>query len=160
MGRISPGPTRWPPGAERRLVPAKSNLKPQTFQSFLQAYLATRMYAVKNDVGTTPWVHPTSGVPQGGAEGPFVFLLVTLLLAFYIRRTYPDVAPYPLRTTLLAFADDMAPVTALVVCARRSRPVRGVRGRCRVLCLPRFPLPAPRFPRCVWRAVLSGCLLS
>ena len=27
---ISPGPTRWPPGAERRLVPAKSNLKPQT----------------------------------------------------------------------------------------------------------------------------------
>ena len=31
MGRISPGLTRWPPGAERRLVPAKSNLKPQTF---------------------------------------------------------------------------------------------------------------------------------
>ena len=30
MGRISPGPTRWPPGAERRLVPAISNLKPQT----------------------------------------------------------------------------------------------------------------------------------
>ena len=30
MGRISPGPTRWPPGTEKRLVPAKSNLKPQT----------------------------------------------------------------------------------------------------------------------------------
>ena len=30
MGRISPGLTRWPPGAERRLVPAKSNLKSQT----------------------------------------------------------------------------------------------------------------------------------
>ena len=30
MRRISPSPTRWPPGAERRLVPAKSNLKPQT----------------------------------------------------------------------------------------------------------------------------------
>ena len=30
MGRISPGPTRWPPGAERRLVPQNqtSNLKP------------------------------------------------------------------------------------------------------------------------------------
>ena len=27
MGRISSGPTRWPPGAERRLVPAESNLK-------------------------------------------------------------------------------------------------------------------------------------
>ena len=29
-GRISPGPTRTPPMAGRRLVPAKSNLKPQT----------------------------------------------------------------------------------------------------------------------------------
>ena len=36
MGRISPGPTRWPPGAERRLVPAKSNLKPQTFDKLLE----------------------------------------------------------------------------------------------------------------------------
>ena len=63
-------------------------------------------------MGTTPWIHPTSGVRQGGAEDPFLFLLVTLPLAFYIRRTYPDVAPYPLRTTLLAFADDMAVVTA------------------------------------------------
>ena len=36
MGRISPGPTRWPPGAQRRLVPAKSNLKPQTHRSALR----------------------------------------------------------------------------------------------------------------------------
>ena len=75
------------------------------FQGFLQAYLATRMYAVKTDVGTTPWVHPTSVVPQGGAQGRILFQLVTLLLAFYIRCTYLDVAPYPLRTTLLAFPD-------------------------------------------------------
>ena len=70
------------------------------------------MYAVKTDMGTTPWVHPTSGVRQGDAEGPFLFLLVTLVLAFHMRRTYPDVAPYPLRTTLLGFADDIAVVTA------------------------------------------------
>ena len=82
------------------------------FHGFLQVYLATPMYAVKTDVGTIPWVHSTTEVPQGGAEGPFLFLLVSLLLAFYIGRTYPDVAPYPLRTTLLAFADDMAVVTA------------------------------------------------
>ena len=50
--------------------------------------------------------------------------------------------------------------SALVVCMRRSRPVRGGWGRCRVLCLPRFPLPAPRFLRCVWWVVLSGCPLS
>ena len=56
--------------------------------------------------------HPASGGPQGGAEGPFLFLVFTPLLAFYIRRTCPDVAPYPLRTTLLPFADDMAVVIA------------------------------------------------
>ena len=28
-----------------------------------------------------------------------------------------------------------------------------------VLCLSRFPHPAPRVPGCVWRAVLSGCPL-
>ena len=46
--------------------------------------------------------------------------------------------------------------SALVVCARRSRPVRGGWDRCRVLCLPRFPLPAPRFLRCVWRQSRLG----
>ena len=45
------------------------------------------------------------------------------------------------------------------VCARRSRPVRGGSGRYLVLCLSCFPLPAPRVPRCVWRAVPSGCPL-
>ena len=50
--------------------------------------------------------------------------------------------------------------SALVVCVRRLRPVRGGWGRCRMLCLPCFPLPAPRFLRCVWRAVPSGCPLS
>ena len=83
-----------------------------SFQGFLQAYLATRLYAVQADVGTTLWTHPTSGLPQGGAEGPFLFLFVILQLAFYSRRTYPNVAPYPLRITLLAFPDDMAVLTA------------------------------------------------
>ena len=36
----------------------------------------------------------------------------------------------------------------------------GGSGRYLVLCLSRFPLPAPRVLRCVWRAVLSGCPLS
>ena len=45
------------------------------------------------------------------------------------------------------------------VCARRSRPVRGGSGRHLASCLFRFPLSAPRVPRCVWRAVPSGCPL-
>ena len=35
----------------------------------------------------------------------------------------------------------------------------GGSGRYLVLCLSRFPLPAPRVPRSVWRAVPSGCPL-
>ena len=50
--------------------------------------------------------------------------------------------------------------SAVAVCVPRSRPVRGGWGRCRLLCLPCFPLPARRFLRCVWRAVPSGCCLS
>ena len=100
------------PNTPHRLLRAIGEHMGLRFQGFLQAYLSTRLYAVQTDVGTTPWNHPTSGVPQGGADGPFLFLLVTLPLAFYIRRTYPSVAPYPLRTKLLAFADDMVVVTA------------------------------------------------
>ena len=62
----------------------------------------------------------------------------------------------------------MARCATTALAAAVPRPcVRGARGRfqggwgrCRVLCLPRFPLPAPRFLRCVWRAVPSGCPLS
>ena len=35
----------------------------------------------------------------------------------------------------------------------------GGSGRYLVLCLSRFPLPAPCVPRCVWRVVSSGCPL-
>ena len=100
------------PNTSHRLLRAVSEHMGLPFQGFLQAYLAGRMYARETDVGTTPWVLPASGVPEGSAEGPFLFVLVTLLLAFYIRRTYPDVAQDPLRTTLLAFADNVAVVTA------------------------------------------------
>ena len=57
----------------------------------------------------------------------------------------------PCATTALAGALPLSYVRPA-----RGRFRRGW-GRCRVLCLPRFPLPAPRFLRCVWRAVPSGC---
>ena len=38
------------------------------FQGFLHAYLATRLYAVQTDVGTTPLTHPTSKVPGGSQQ--------------------------------------------------------------------------------------------
>ena len=47
---------------------------------------------------------------------------------------------------------------AVCVCAALAAGAGGS-GRYLVLCLSRFPLPAPRVPRCVWRAVPSGCPL-
>ena len=44
------------------------------------------------------------------------------------------------------------------VCAALAAGSGGL-GRYLVLCLSRFPLPAPRVPRCVWRTVPSGCPL-
>ena len=44
------------------------------------------------------------------------------------------------------------------VCAALADGLGGS-GRYLVLCLSRFPHPAPSVPRCVWRAVLSGCPL-
>ena len=47
------------------------------------------------------------------------------------------------------------PVRVCVALAAGS----GVSGRYLVLCLSRFPLPSPRVPRCVWRAIPPGCPL-
>ena len=71
------------PNTPHRLLQAMGEHMGLPFQGFLRAYLATRLYAIQTDVGTPPRTHPTSGVPQRGAEGPFLFLLVTLPLAFW-----------------------------------------------------------------------------
>ena len=47
---------------------------------------------------------------------------------------------------------------SVCVCAALAAGSGGS-GRYLASCLSRFPLPAPRAPRCVWRAVPSGCPL-
>ena len=54
--------------------------------------------------------------PQGGAEGPFLCLLVTLPLAFQLARVYPGYAPYPLRPPLINVADNNLLTTATRHC--------------------------------------------
>ena len=51
-------------------------------------------------------------MPQGGAEGPLLYLLVILPLAFELAQVYPGYAPYPLRSPLIHFADDNLLATA------------------------------------------------
>ena len=78
----------------------------------MTGYIQTRLYAVITAAGLTPWTGTDSGVPQGGAEGPFLYLLVTLPLAFELARVYPGYAPYPLRSPLINFADNNLLTTA------------------------------------------------
>ena len=80
--------------------------------SFMNGYIQTRLYAVITAAGLTPWTGTDSGVPQGGAGGPFLYLLVTLPLAFELARVYPGYAPSPLRSSLVNFADDILLTTA------------------------------------------------
>ena len=82
------------------------------FLSFMTGYIQTRLYAVITAAGLIPWTGTDSGVPRGGAEGPFLYLLVTLPLAFELARVYPGSAPYPLRSPLINFADDNLLTTA------------------------------------------------
>ena len=76
------------------------------FLPFMTAYVTTGLYAAITATVLTPWASTHSGVLQGGAEGPFVHLLVTLPLAFELAREYPAYTPYPLRSPLLYFADN------------------------------------------------------
>ena len=76
------------------------------FYNFASGYIRTRKYTVRTGAGLTSVLEPGSGVPQGGAEGSFLYLLVTLPLALTIEQYYPAYAPYPLFPPLLGFADD------------------------------------------------------
>ena len=76
------------------------------FYNLASGYIRTCKYTVRTGPGLTPFLEPGSGVPQGGAEGPFLYLLVTLPQALTIQQHYPAYAPYPLLSPLVGFADN------------------------------------------------------
>ena len=76
------------------------------FYNFTSDYIRTREYTVRNGADLTPFLEPGSEVPQVGAEGPFLCLLVTVPLALTTEQDYPSYAPYPLLSPLVNLADD------------------------------------------------------
>ena len=76
------------------------------FYNFSTGYIRTRKYTVRTGAGLTPFAEPGSGFFQGGAEDPFLYLLVTIPLALTIKQDYPAYAPYPPLSPLVGFTDD------------------------------------------------------
>ena len=76
------------------------------FYNFTSDYIRTRKCTVRTGPGRSSFLEPGSGVLQGGAERPFLYLLVTLSLALTIEQDYPAYAPHPLLSPLVGFADD------------------------------------------------------
>ena len=76
------------------------------FYNFTSKYIRTCKYTVRIRAGLIHFLEPGSGVLQGVAEGPFLYLLVTLPLALTIERDYPAYAPSPFLSPLVGFADD------------------------------------------------------
>ena len=90
-----------------------------------------------------------------GAAGP-VLLACRQWDPLGLARRLPSLGVGSWRSAPLLPWQVQCPVRVCAALAAGS----GGSGRYLVLCLSRFPLPAPRVPRCVWRAVPSGCPLS
>ena len=61
--------------------------------------------------GCTEWVTRGSGVPQGGPEGSFLYMLAMLQpLMRWIAREYPQLARAPHTSPLQAHVDDAVPM--------------------------------------------------
>ena len=89
-----------------------------------------------------------------GAAGP-VLLACRQWDPLGLARRLPSLGVGAWRSAPLLPWRMQCPVRVCAALAASS----GGSGRYLVLCLSRFPHPAPRVPRCVWRAVPSGCPL-
>ena len=80
------------------------------YGDFVERYLRSRRYTVATGRRCTEWVTPGSGVPQGGVEGPFLYLLAMLPLMSWIAREYPQLASAPHTSPAQAYVDDAVPM--------------------------------------------------
>ena len=138
------------PHAPHRLLTEVWDAIGLSFLSLMTGYTQTGLYAVITAAGLSPWTGTDSGFPQGGAENPFLYLLVTLPLAFELARVYLGYAPYLVRSHVINFADNNLLTTATATATLRTQGYQ--HHRASVCCspthhnLPGRP-PTPGAPR-------------
>ena len=98
------------PNTPHRLIEEVSRQLGLPYGDFVGKYLRSRRYTVATGKGCTEWVTPGSGVPQGGVEGPFLYLLAMLPLMKWIAREYPQLARAPHTSPAQAYVDDAVPM--------------------------------------------------
>ena len=80
------------------------------YGDLVEKYLRSRRNTVDTGKGCTEWVTPGRGVPQGGAEGPFLYLLAMLPLMSWIAREYLQLPRAPQTSPAQAYVDDAVPM--------------------------------------------------
>ena len=80
------------------------------YGDFVEKYLGSGRYTVATGKGCNEWVTPGSGVPQGGVEGPFLYMLAMLPLRSWIAREYPQLARAPHTSPAQTYVDDAVPM--------------------------------------------------
>ena len=77
---------------------------------FVEKSLCSRRYTVAKGKGCTECITPGSGVPQGGVEGPFLYMLAMLPPMSWIARAYPQLARAPDTLPAQTYVDDAVPM--------------------------------------------------
>ena len=80
------------------------------YGDFVGKYLRSRRYTVATGKGCTDRVTPGSSVPQGGVEGPFLYMPAMLPLMSWTAREYPQLARAPHTSPAQAYVDDAVPM--------------------------------------------------
>ena len=80
------------------------------YGDFVEKYLRSRRYTVATGKGCTELVTPGSGVPQGGVEGRFLYLLAMLPLMSWIAGEYQQLARAPHTSPAQAYVDEAVPM--------------------------------------------------
>ena len=77
------------PNTQHRLIEELWRQFRLPYGDFVGKYLRTRSYTFSKGKSCTDWVTAGSGVPQGGVEGPFLYMLAMLSLMQSIAQEYP-----------------------------------------------------------------------